>query len=307
MKNVLIIGGWGFIGTQLTKAHLEKGDYVSVLDNESNNLPIQNGLISHKNFGSYYHQNVEAINCSLTIENFDLVYHLASESRPLEFNKKYKKIIDANVIGLQEVLKYLRPDTRLVYASTSEIYGDSENIKLSEKDVAYIQPEYSRNIYALSKLLAESILQNRTDKNWIITRLFNSYGPKNRIDDTKVIPMIINSIRNKEPFPLCGSGVQIRSFTYIDDTVRGLMKAGETIESHEIYNIGSPYYHSIKELIELVQSMVEMDYIQKEYRLGEPVIRRADIEKSLHRLNFRAEIPLKQGLEKIFKYHNFLS
>jgi len=301
-KNVLIIGGSGFVGTQLTKAHLKELDTVSILDNESNSLKIIDQDVLDSNFfGRYYNADVERINSFLNIEQFDLVYHLASESRPLEFHVKYNSIIGANVIGLEQILKYIKPETRLVFASTSEIYGDSKEDRLSENDSSVINSKYQRNVYALSKLLGESILQNRKDVNWVITRLFNSYGPQFRDDDTKVIPTIINCIKNNTTFPLCGDGNQIRSFTYIDDTVKGLMLAAEEGIKHETYNIGSNFYHTINELLEIVN----LKYKKIDARLGEPFIRKADIQKSIDDLGYKAEIPLKEGLKKIFKYHHF--
>jgi len=300
-KNVLIIGGSGFIGTQLTKAHLNEDDNVSILDNESNSLTISPQILDDQFFGRYYKNNVEEINTHLNIEEFDLIYHLASESRPLKFHDRYASIISANVVGIQEILKYIRTDARLVYASTSEIYGDSRSDKLMEYEPAIINPQYPRNVYALSKLLGESILQNRTEVDWVVTRLFNSYGPENRADDTKVIPVIIDCLKNKKPFPLCGIGEQVRSFTYVDDTVRGLMAAAEHGIKNGTYNIGSDFYHTINELLEILKLKV----YKQGARLGEPVIRRADIQKSFDILGYKAEITLKQGLKKIFKYHHF--
>jgi len=304
MKKILIFGGAGFIGSQLTLNYLKKGDHVTVIDDCSNAL--ERKIYYFKTFTNYTFINnkVEKIlDIKLPKNNYDVIYHLASESRPLMFGQKYDRIISSNVTGLLNIVQYIKgysPDSKLVYASTSEIYGENDN-ELKEDMSAVINTKYPRNVYAISKMLAESILQNNLNINWNIVRFFNAYGPENRDDDTKVIPSIIHAIKNKETFKICGTGEQTRSFTYIDDIINGLNLISTSKQKNETYNLGMNEAFSINELVDFVKKYKELDVVYIPERKGEPFNRLTDCHKAKEELNWCPDFTLDAGLKEIFK------
>ena len=300
--NILIIGGCGFIGKQLTKSLLEDSNSVTVLDDLSNSL-----LPSFDNYYEYtfIYGKVEEINSLLDITEFDVVYHLASESRPLMFTKSVEKIISTNITGLLEIVKCIHPRTKLIYASTSEVYGNNEHL-LNEDNASIVNTKHQRNVYSISKMLAENILQNNKQLNWGIVRFFNVYGPENRNDDTKIIPMIIKALKNDEHFKICGSGQQVRSFTYIDDAVDALKLIMKDGRHHETYNIGSGDYFSIEQVIRMVKQFTPINTIRIPARRGEPFVRKVDSKKIKTLLKWQPNVKLPVGLRRILLYHEII-
>lgn len=301
--NILVIGGSGFIGTQLSKKLLELSHEVTVLDDLSNSLIPSLDLNSKYTF---VYGKVEEINSVLDITVFDVVFHLASESRPLMFSSSWEKIISTNVTGLLEINKSIHPKTKLIYASTSEVYGTNNSL-LNEDLSCVINTKHQRNVYSISKMLSENILHNNPELNWNIVRFFNVYGPENRDDDTKIIPMIINAIKEDRHFAICGSGKQIRSYTYIDDAIDALILImNENNRKHEIYNIGSGDYFSIEQLIRIIRNFVPINTVYINERKGEPFTRKVDSKKIKTLLGWSPQTKLPVGLKKILQYHELI-
>jgi len=302
-KNILIIGGRGFIGTRLARECVAKGDNVTVIDDLSNALSI---IIKNDAYTSIAN-SIENIN-SINIENnqFDIIYHLASESRPLEFHSNHRKIVSSNVVGLLELLDFMKLNNlnekcKLVYASSSEVYG-SNSSNLEEGMPSIIKTSHQRNIYSISKMLSESILFNSENVNFSIARFFNVYGPENREDDTKLIPMLMKAVQQKIPFEICGSGHQVRSFTFISDIVQGLIMMGEYEHSGDVFNLGNAHsVHSVLDLVKKVQSIhpkLEVKHVAG--RKGEPFVRKVDSSKAEDLLHWEPLMSFEQGIDLIF-------
>lgn len=308
--NILIFGGAGFIGTQLTRKYLDLGHHVTVVDDCSNALESE--IYIHQTYAkfSYIGNKIENIlEIKFPKYSYDIIYHLASESRPLKFSEKYSKIISSNVYGLEQLLIWMErfsPNAKLIYASSSEVYGNNSS-ELTEESPSTLEIKYPRNIYATSKMLAESILQNRSDIDWNIVRFFNIYGPKNRFDDTKIIPMLIKAIKNKSVFEICGHGSQTRSYTYIDDLIEGLLKISSANHAHEVFNLGRDEAHSVEEIVySILERYPDFKYRHGVHRDGEPVHRSVNSSKAKEMLNWEPKYSLQNGLEKIFKYHGIV-
>lgn len=306
MKNILIIGGAGYIGTALTKKHSSIGDFVYVLDDMSNPLFI------HKDSQQTYPSNVKFIEGDISTIlfhfsdiNFDVIYHLASESRPTKFSEKYSDIIHSNITGILRIIGYIRDNKienscRLVYASTSEVYGEGQG-SLREDDTLSLNPIYERNCYSISKIMAENILQNEKGLNWNIVRFFNVYGGQFDISDTKVIPTLKRCVENDDTFEICGDGNQTRSFTYIDDIVDGLLLTATTEHYHEIFNLGLDSQITINDLVSLVKIYYpELKVKYVDGRAGEPRYRLPDNTKAYEMLWWTPKITIEQGIESIF-------
>lgn len=292
MKRILIIGGAGFIGTALTDRHLSLGDFVVVYDNMSNGMgPTHHG---NPNFG-FVNEDIVDIPFVWDTLDFDVVYHLASESRPAYFKEKYADIIDSNVTGLLHLLDVIKPETKLIYASSSEVYGNSA--KQAESSLLSTDTTKTRNVYSISKMLAESILFNNQHQNWNITRFFNVYGSVFREDEDKVIPNLLRAIDNNEPFTIYGDGNQVRCFTHIADIVRGLVMIANSDLNHEIINLGRSEPLTINNLVAEFAPAVEI--IRKPQRLGEPYYRNPETKKAKDLLGWHAEITMEDGMINI--------
>jgi len=301
---ILIFGGAGFIGNQLTEKYLEAGHHVTVVDDCSNALEEQ--IYIHQTYAKYKYigdkiENILEIN--FPYYSYDIVYHLASESRPLKFQEKYDKIVSANIIGLRELLVWMKrfsPDARLIYASTSEVYGENTG-KLSEETPCIINTKYNRNVYATAKMLAETMLRNENDINWNIVRFFNVYGPINRSDDTKIIPMLMKAVKHDYEFEICGNGNQTRSYTHIEDVIDGLLKLGNAECKYEIFNLGAERDYSIEEIVSYVLEYFDLKYKHIPARAGEPVYRLTDASKAKQILNWEAKKSFPEELRKLLK------
>jgi nucleoside-diphosphate-sugar epimerase len=304
MRRILILGGGGFIGLELAKKHLQMGDKVVVFDNCSNSMDFE----CEKLFGrpNIIFVKGDVVNLSqYTMNNIDVIYHLASESRPTMFEDHYRQIVDANVVGIRECLKVCSPNTKIIFASTSEVYGHN-NSELTEDSDCVITPYHRRNIYSLAKLMAENILQNELNYDWNIVRFFNVYGPVFRLDEDKVIPNILRSVMDRdntgEPFTIYGDGSQVRSFTHIDDIVNGLSMLSLSDLNHEIINLGRNEPISINDLVGQHFPGLKVEY--KPGRLGEPHTRIPSVEKARELLRWKAVIPLEQGIVDVINKCN---
>ena len=293
MKQILITGGGGFIGTHLAEFHVAKGDFVCVLDNNANSLgkPIENERYC------YISQFCENLNKIKLNADFDVVYHLASESRPAMFAERHREIISANVGGMTEILNRVSYRTKIIFASTSEIYGD--NPKNLEDSYTMLQPGNPRAIYAYAKLLTESLLQNSKQFNWNIVRLFNVYGPDFREDDTKVIPSLIRAHKEKTPFTIYGDGEQVRCFTWYADVVDALVRISDSTCKHQTFNIGNTDEISINDLASIYFPEVEIKYEAE--RIGEPRWRKPDITKIREEIGWMPLVDLNVGLSRLDK------
>jgi len=279
------------------------------LDNLSNSLSF-NTIESYNNIQSerfiFNQGDVSDISSIYDDIKFDVIYHLASESRPLEFENKYRDIISSNINGILSVIDYIKNNNlnnkcRLVYASTSEVYGYNTGSLVEGQDLI-VNPKYSRNCYSLSKMLSENILYNEIEVDWVIARFFNVYGGNFNINDTKIIPMLKRCVQEDDTFEICGDGNQTRSFTHIDDLVHGLflMSCLDDIQ-HEVYNLGVNIQTKINDLVDMVKKYhpnLKVKHI--EGRKGEPYHRLPDNNKAYNDLNWKPKISLQQGIESIF-------
>lgn len=302
MKKILIFGGAGFIGNQLTEKYLKAGHHVTVVDDCSNAL--EERIYVHQTYANYKFMGAKIENIleiNFPHYSYDIIYHLASESRPLKFQEKYDKIVSANIFGLTELLVWMKrfsPNARLIYASTSEVYGENTR-KLSEETPCIINTKYARNVYATAKMLAETMLQNEQDINWNIVRFFNVYGPNFRGDDTKIVPMLMKAIKYNHEFEICGNGNQTRSYTHIDDVIDGLVKLGDAKCKHEIFNLGTERDYSIEEIILFVLEYFALKYKHIPARAGEPVYRLSDSSKAKRILNWEAKKSFPEELIRL--------
>ncbi|MDZ7373698.1 MAG: GDP-mannose 4,6-dehydratase [candidate division KSB1 bacterium] len=313
----LITGGAGFIGSHLAEALLERGDSVYVIDNLSTGrLENVQHLRDNPRFGIAVETILNETVMDRLVSECDVIFHLAAAvgvelivSHPVE-------TIETNILGTHAVLKlanrYLR---RVLIASTSEIYGKSEKVPFSEDDDRILGPtSRSRWSYADSKAIDEYLaLAYHKEKNLQVTvaRLFNTVGPRQTGRWGMVIPRMVTQALRGDPITVYGDGSQVRSFTYVKDTVRALIGLVESPNAvGQIYNVGSRNTISIKELAHKIKEMTgspsEIVYIpyDQAYEKGfeDMRIRIPDLTKIRRDIGWEPQYTLEDILREVIEY-----
>jgi UDP-glucuronate decarboxylase len=322
-KRVLVTGGAGFIGSHLCERLLHDGHEVVCLDNFFTGRKVNIGhLMDQPGFEILRHD----ITNPLFVE-VDWIFNLACPASPVHYQYNPVKTIKANVLGALHVLGLAkRVRARVLQASTSEVYGDPETHPQREDYWGHVNPVGKRSCYDEGKRLAETLFfeyyrQNHVDIK--IVRIFNTYGPRMKPDDGRVISnFIVQAIEGNE-ITVYGDGSQTRSFCYVDDLVEGMirmmdyevlgMKGGEEPTKYSVsgfpgpINLGNPVELPIllvaERITESVNSRSKIHFV----RLPEddPKRRRPDIEKAKHHLGWEPSISFTDGLRKTVEY--FLS
>lgn len=314
---VLITGGAGFIGSHLAEAHLERGDSVYVIDDLSTgNLNNVAHLRSNPQFGIAVETILNETVMDRLVSECDVIYHLAAAVGVELIVHDPVGTIETNILGTHAVLKlanrYLR---RVLIASTSEIYGKSDKVPFAEDDDRILGPtSRSRWSYADSKAIDEYLaFAYHKQKNLQVTvaRLFNTVGPRQTGRWGMVIPRMVRQALAGEPITVYGDGEQVRSFTFVKDTVRalmGLMDSPNTVG--QIYNVGSQNSVSIKELAERIKKMTgsssEIVFIPYEvaYEKGfeDMRVRVPDLSKIHAAIGYEPQYTLDDILQEVIRY-----
>lgn len=296
---VVITGVGGFIGSNLAKAHLDKNDEVFGVDNFStgkrSNLNGLTGLVL-----------IES-NVSETVGNLpdqaDVVYHFASPASPEKYMALAMNTMEVNTGGTLSMLKYsMSSGARMVFASTSEIYGDPLVNPQREDYWGNVNPIGPRSVYDESKRFGETLMahfQRETKVNAGIVRIFNTYGPNMDPYDGRVVSNFIRQALRGEPITIYGTGEQTRSFCYIDDLVRGIMAMGASSHPGPI-NLGNPRENNLLELADMVvsqlgsQSQIEFLPLPED----DPKQRNPDISRAREILGWEPIVNLEDGISK---------
>ncbi|MEO0093626.1 MAG: UDP-glucuronic acid decarboxylase family protein [candidate division WOR-3 bacterium] len=297
---ILITGGAGFIGSHLCEFYLKQGHEILCVDNfitgQKENIIH---LLSNAKFRLIETDISEPIEVS---GRLDAILHFASPASPKDFAKYPIQIIRANGFGTYHLLELARKKQAVfLLASTSEVYGDPLVHPQKEDYRGNVNPIGLRAVYDESKRFAETLtitFQREYGVAVRIARIFNTYGPRMRTDDGRVIPnLILNALQGK-PLPIYGDGKQTRSFCYIDDLINGIAKLLTTDISEPI-NLGNPDEFTILELANLI---IELTKGKRELKFlilpqDDPKRRKPDISKAKQILNWEPKVSLKQGLK----------
>jgi UDP-glucose 4-epimerase len=310
---ILITGGAGYIGSHLADALVAADHYVTALDNLSTGRIVNiRHLLNHPRFRFVCDTVLNVPLLDRLMAEADTVYHLAATVGVKYVVDDPLHCIVTNVRGTEVVLetayRYWR---RMVVASSSEVYGKSEKIPLSEEDDSLLGPTaVGRWSYALSKALDEHLAFAYCRQGFPVSvvRYFNSYGP--RLDPRgygSVVARFINLALDAKPLTVYDNGQQTRCFTYIDDTVRGTLLAGTSPQAEgKAFNIGNNREVAILELAHMVREIVNPDleiqhipYSQAYGAKFEETRRRVpDIRRASESLGFEAQISLEDGLRR---------
>ena len=305
MKTALITGGAGFIGSHLCEFLLGNGFKVIAMDNlATGDLENIRHLRGNKNF-NYIHHDVSrhiAVN-----ENLDFVLHFASPASPVDYQKIPIQTLKAGSLGTHNTLGLaLAKKAKYVLASTSEVYGDPLVNPQPESYLGNVNPIGIRGCYDEAKRFAEALTMayhriHRLDTK--IVRIFNTYGPRMRKNDGRVVPNFITQALNNKPITVYGEGKQTRSFCYVSDLVDGifrLMSSG----LNEPVNLGNPEEHTILEFAETIKQLTKSKsrIVFKQLPVDDPHVRCPDISKARKELKWAPKISLNNGLAETINF-----
>ena len=301
---ILVAGGAGFLGSNLCEELLKMGHDVIAVDNfitgSKKNI---DHLQQFQNFSFVNHDIIEYRNFEI-----DGIFNLACPASPPLYQKDPVRTVKTNVIGSTNLLELARKtNSRILQASTSEIYGDPKVSPQTEEYWGNVNPVGLRSCYDEGKRTAETLFmdfhrQYETDIR--IARIFNTYGPRMSIYDGRVVSnFIVQSLTNKD-LTIYGDGGQIRSFCYVDDLIIGLIKLFFKENCHYPINIGNPDPITMEDLavevIKLTKSKSKISHMP--LPSDDPINRIPDISKAINQLNWRPSVSRSEGLKKTIEY-----
>lgn len=306
--DVLITGGAGFLGSHLCDHYLEQGDRVYCYDNfvtgRSENIAH---LEDNEQFITVDHDVTEYIDLdeippSKQNGGPDLVLHFASPASPDDYMEYPIKTLKVGALGTHRSLGVAkRYDATFMLASTSEVYGDPLVHPQDESYWGNVNPIGLRGVYDEAKRFAEAMVMayhRNHDLDTRIVRIFNTYGPRMRVHDGRVVPNFMRQALKGEPLTVYGDGEQTRSFCYVDDLIRGITRLVET-DYHQPVNLGNDREMTIMEFAETVLEITGSDSGITHEPLPEddPQVRQPDISRANEVLDWTPKVSLEDGLD----------
>ncbi len=301
---ILVTGGAGFVGSHLCERLLADGHEVICLDNFSTGRR-QNvvQLLKSPRFELVQHDVVEPVWVEV-----DRIYNLASPASPPHYQADPLKTVTTNVMGSYNVLELARTShARVLQASTSEVYGDPDVHPQSEDYWGHVNCTGPRACYDEGKRVAETLFfdcarRRRVDVR--VARIFNTYGPRMRHDDGRVVSNFVVQALAGEPLTIYGNGTQTRSFCYVDDLVEGLVRLMETDVPLGPVNLGNPDEFMVSELAArvLVMTGSTAGVVNRELPQDDPRQRRPDVSRAKQLLGWEPRVGLADGLARTIEY-----
>lgn len=319
MKHVLITGGSGFIGSHLCDLFLSRGYAVTAVDNflTGRKSNIKQAL-SHPHFDFIEQDVCKPIWTTRLMKEHGLagVLHFACPASPIDFEKIPFEILEVDSIGTKLTVELaLQYDARYLIASTSEIYGDPLVHPQTEEYWGNVNTLGPRACYDETKRFGEAYVSTairgvgkRDGKSYKplnggMVRIFNTYGPRMRLDDGRVVPELCREALAGKPMSICGDGTQTRSFCYVSDLVEGIFRLFESGITHPV-NIGNPSERTIlefaKSVAELTGSKAGIRHLPA--RQDDPKKRCPEITKAKTLLKWEPKVDLKEGLAKTIAF-----
>jgi len=300
-ERALVTGGAGFIGSHLCESLSKKYEVVA-LDN----------LVTGRK------ENLEGIGAELAIHDvtkpfpkkigrFDYVFNLASPASPVDYQRLSVETLLVGSLGMKNALDFAKENgARLLQASTSEVYGDPLEHPQKEGYWGNVNPIGLRSCYDESKRYAEALCMAYSRKGLplVIARIFNTYGPKMRLDDGRVVPNLVGQALRNEPLTVYGDGTQTRSFCHVSDMVRGLEMLMFSKLSGEVFNVGNPAESTILEFAEAVKRATgsRSGLAFKPLPPDDPRRRNPDISRIRAKLGWEPKVKLEEGLKETVKW-----
>ena len=304
-KTILITGAAGFLGSHLCDFFIQRNHYVIGMDNLiTGNISNISHIMKNKNFEFINHDISKYININKKI---DYILHFASPASPIDYLKIPIQTLKVGSIGTHNCLGLAKKNNaKILVASTSEIYGDPLEHPQKETYWGNVNTVGPRSVYDESKRFMESITMaynNFHNVDTRIVRIFNTYGPRMRLNDGRALPAFVGQALRNEDLTVFGDGSQTRSFCYVDDLIEGIFKLLNSEYSMPI-NIGNPDEISLndfaKEILDITKSNSKIVY--KKLPKDDPKRRNPDISLANKILNWSPKVDRRQGLAKTIEY-----
>lgn len=320
MSKVVITGGAGFIGSNLARMLLDQGHQVIVLDNlitgNEHNIEELKSNPQFKFINVDIIQPLDSIKDQLS--GVEQIYHLASPASPnAKSSRSYLafpiETLLVNSVGTKNMLDLAKENNaRVLFASTSEVYGDPTVSPQKETYWGNVNPNGIRSVYDEGKRFGEAIVmayKRKFNLDVRIIRIFNTYGPLMRKDDGRVVSDLINQALTGVPLTVFGDGSQTRSFCYVSDLVDGIISVmNKDGESGVVVNLGNPEELSIKQIAEKILQLTgsKSEIVYEELPADDPKQRRPDISLAQEKFGFDPQINPDEGFRKTIEYFRSL-
>ncbi len=309
-SRILITGAAGFLGSHLCDRFIKEGCHVIAMDNLiTGDLKNIEHLFPSENFEYYHHDVTKFIHVPGPL---DYILHFASPASPIDYLKIPIQTLKVGSLGTHNCLGLAKEKkARILVASTSEVYGDPLVHPQNEEYWGNVNPVGPRGVYDEAKRFQEAMTMAYHTYHNVetrIIRIFNTYGPRMRLNDGRALPAFIGQALRGEDLTVFGDGSQTRSFCYVDDLVEGIYRLLKS-DYHMPVNIGNPNEISLKdfaeEVLELTNSNVKIIY--KPLPVDDPKQRKPDITKAKNILGWEPKVDRKEGLKKTYEYFKSLA
>jgi dTDP-glucose 4,6-dehydratase len=301
---IVITGAAGFIGSHLSDALLDRGHSVIGIDNLITGDVANIAHLAGRDFRFIKHN---VTNYVIVDGPVDCVFHWASPASPIDYLEWPIPTLKVGALGTHNALGLAKAKgARFVLASTSEVYGDPLEHPQTESYWGNVNPVGPRGVYDEAKRFAEAITMAYHRYHGLdtkIVRIFNTYGPRMRINDGRAVPTFIAQALRNEDVTIFGKGNQTRSFCYISDLVDGILKLMDS-DLNDPVNIGNPHEMSIKDMANLIIRMTGSSsrVIEKPLPTDDPKVRQPDITRARNLLGWEPRVTLEQGLTSTIDY-----
>lgn len=305
--NILVTGAAGFLGYHMCLKLLKKGYTVYGVDSFITGQRENIAKLKENEYFFFKRIDVSSMMFAdyMLDKNFSYVFHFASPASP-KFYKQYPfGTMEANTTGLKNILFNCK-SARVIFASTSEVYGDPMVSPQREDYLGNVNSFGERSCYDESKRMGEAIVYwynklNKTKHG--VVRIFNTYGPNMRLDDGRAIPSFICAVINREKLKVFGNGNQTRSFCYVSDTIEGIYRYAVS-DIQKPMNIGNPNEEiSIKDLAKMMSGRLGYELVKNGTDKDDPKTRKPDIEFAKRELFWTPEVSLEEGIAKTIAHY----
>ncbi len=307
---VLITGAAGFLGSHLCDRFIKEGFAVVGMDNLiTGDLKNIDHLLKLKEFEFYHHDVSKFVHVAGRI---DYILHFASPASPIDYLKIPIQTLKVSSLGTHNLLGFaLAKKARILVASTSEVYGDPLVHPQNEDYWGNVNPIGPRGVYDEAKRFQEAITMAYHSTHGVetrIVRIFNTYGPRMRLNDGRALPAFVGQALRGEDLTVFGDGSQTRSFCYVDDLVEGIYRLLMS-DYHLPVNIGNPVEITIKQFAEEIIKLTgtKQKVIYKPLPQDDPKQRQPDITRAKQILNWEPKVSREEGLKKTYEYFKSLS
>ncbi len=305
MKRVLITGGAGFLGSHLCDRFIKEGYHVIAMDNLiTGNLKNIEHLFQLEHFEFYHHDVSKFVHVP---GNLDYILHFASPASPIDYLKMPIQTLKVGSLGTHNLLGLAKQkQARMLIASTSEVYGDPLVHPQNEEYWGNVNPIGPRGVYDEAKRFQEAITMAYHTFHGLetrIVRIFNTYGPRMRLDDGRALPAFMSQALTGKDITVFGDGSQTRSFCYVSDLVEGIYRLLLSDYAYPV-NIGNPNEISLKDFAEEIQRLIggTSRIVYEPLPQDDPKQRQPDISRAKEVLGWEPKVDRKEGLQITLDY-----